>query len=146
MLKINQLFPIWLEAKDYIYTDLKTSYSHCLPFLTSYSILLWLLLQLYWCFSASVFDSLELYCLYHKHSILHKHYEKADISGDISLNIYWVCPEYGLFYLIWQSFYWRDVTHIYLAQIGSPQQIKLQIPPKPTLVNQWVSLELLTGV
>lgn len=34
-------------------------------------------------------------------------------------------------------------THIYLSQITSPRRIKVQIPPKSTLGNLWVLLELL---
>jgi hypothetical protein len=36
--------------------------------------------------------------------------------------------------------------HVYLPQIGNPQQIKVQIAPKSNLVNQWVLLGLLTGI
>lgn len=48
--------------------------------------------------------------------------------------------------VVWQNFSWGDTVHLYSLQIGSPQQIKVQKPPKCSLVNQWVLLGLLLRI
>ena len=44
-------------------------------------------------------------------------------------------------YIVWQNFSWGDTTYTFTHPWFSTHN-KLQVPPRPNLVNQWVLLEL----
>ena len=52
----------------------------------------------------------------------------------------------GMLYILCDTFPQERWISIYLSQIRSQEQTKVQKPPKSNLVNTWVLLRLLTGV